>query len=302
MKKLITVCALASLLALPALTRADQIVLDSEKLFSFARHFIERQEYDRAVQELERLVYFFPEDATVPEARYLIGWSYFMDERFERARKALWEVHEDYRRQELGARALFLVGESYRVQGIPDEAAYYYRRVLSEYPGTEVAHNSQLRLGWTQMEAGNWEAASDVFKGVPESSEHHDEALALSQLSLQGAEIPTKSPATAGIMAGVLPGLGHAYCNRYKDAAISLIINGLFTWAAFEAFDRDNEALGTLLGVMELGWYSGNVYSAINCAHKHNLKAREEFIRGLPSRLGFYSNGEDMGLALHFEF
>jgi tetratricopeptide (TPR) repeat protein len=289
-------------LSVPEIAFSAQVVLDSEKQFSFANHFIDREEYDRAVQELERLVYFFPEDPRVHEARYLIGWCYIKERRFERARKILWQVHQDQRLEELGSKALLLIGESYEFQDISEEASYYYKRIIVEYPETEIAEEARYRLGWAKMDEGKWREASETFRQVSEKSVLRDDAMDLSQLSLEGYDIPTKSPTAAGVMAGVLPGLGHAYCGRYKDATISLIINGLFTWAAIEAFNRDLDALGGLLGVMELGWYSGNIYSAVNCAHKYNKKAQEDFLRNLPKHLGVYSTDKDVGLALRFEF
>ena len=294
--------ALAILLVLPSAALGAQIVLDSEKQLAFAQHYTQREEYDRAAQELERFIYFFPEDARVPEARCRVGWCYLKMHRFERARRVLWEVHDTYRLHSVAARSLFLIGETYRLQGIPEEAAYYFERVLAAYPESEAADEARYRLGWARMEAGQWREASKAFAEVPETSPLRDPALTLSEWSLRGEALPTKSPWTAGILAGVLPGLGHAYCERYQDATVSLVINGLFTWAAIEAFDKDHEALGGLLGFLELGWYTGNIYSAVNCAHRANRKTREGFLNKLPGRLGAFSSGKDLGLAFHFTF
>ncbi len=292
---------LAVLLYAP-LALAAQVVLDSEKQMDFARHYMEREEYDRAAQELERLSYFFPDDPRVPEVRAMTGWCYLKLRRFERARKILWEAHESYRRRPLGGRALYLIGESYRLQGVGKEAAYYFDRVLAEYPETPAAEEARYRLGWVQMETGAWQEASRTFARVGEQSPLREVAQDLAQKSLEGPSIPTKSPGAAGVMAGVLPGLGHAYCGRYHDAAVSFLINGAFTWAAVEAFDQDMEVLGGILGLLELGFYSGNIYSAVNAAHRYNDSARKGFLESLPGNLGVYSSGRDLGLGLRFEF
>jgi hypothetical protein len=52
-------------------------------------------------------------------------------------------------------------------------------------------------------------------------------------------------------------------------------------FAAVEAFDNDNEALGGLLTFFEIGLYSGNVYSAVNSAHKYNRKQKHDFLKYL---------------------
>ena len=296
---IVTLCAM---LLFPGLVHSAQVVLDSDKQYAFARQYVERKEYDRAVQEFERLAYFFPGDSRVSEARYMAGWCYLRMNRYERARKILWEVHDTYRPQPVAARALFLVGESYRRQGVPEEAAYYLRRVIEEYPHTPAADEARYRMGWVHMTEGRWQEASGTFDRVGEESGLRESALSLKEAALDGETLPQKSPGAAGVMAGVVPGLGHAYCGRYKDAAIAFLINGAFAWATFEAFDRDHDVLGGILGFMELGFYTGNIYSAVNCAHKHNEQAKKDFLESLPEHLGLYSSGKDVGLAFRFEF
>jgi hypothetical protein len=39
-----------------------------------------------------------------------------------------------------------------------------------------------------------------------------------------------------------------------------------------------------VLGFFEAGWYSGNLYSAVNGAHKHNRSADEALLQDLEQR------------------
>ena len=94
---------------LPALP--DQIILDSEKQFQFAQHYMERGEYQRAIAELERLIYFFPEDEKVPEAGYLIGLCHLKAKEYEAARKVLFNISKKYSNQNIAGKALFLIGQ-----------------------------------------------------------------------------------------------------------------------------------------------------------------------------------------------
>jgi hypothetical protein len=52
-------------------------------------------------------------------------------------------------------------------------------------------------------------------------------------------------------------------------------------YAAYEAFDHDNEGLGGLITFFEIGLYSGNIYSAVNSAHKYNRKQKRHFFQYL---------------------
>jgi hypothetical protein len=138
-----------------------------------------------------------------------------------------------------------------------------------------------------------------VEKGSPLYSNSQD----LAKLSLKGEMLPYKEPATAGALA-ILPGLGHLYCERPKDALVAFLLNGLTVWAAIEAFDEDLQVLGSLLLLLEVGWYAGNIYSAVNCAHKYNRKVRNDFRRSLPDRLNLslYTTRGGLGLALRMNF
>jgi hypothetical protein len=106
-------------------------------------------------------------------------------------------------------------------------------------------------------------------------------------------------------MAGILPGLGHVYVSRYKDALVAFLLNGLFIWATIESFHQDHNVLGGILAFFEVGWYTGNIYSAVNVTHKWNKKVRDDFRKGLVDALDLRllaSKKGPTGLALTFRF
>ena len=290
-------------LILPASALPVEITLDSEAQFQFARQTMDRGEYMRAIAEYERFIYFFPEDEKVPQARYLIGYCYLEAKEYGSARKALEEVYGRYSSRPVGAKALFLMGESYYRQGFLKEAQQSFKKVIETYPDLEVKDAARYRLGWSQMKEDKWGEASGSFLMVDKSSLLYPNAQDLAKMSLKGEALPYKKPTTAGVLA-VLPGLGHLYCERPKDALVSFLLNGLTIWAAIEAFDEDLEVLGGMLLLLEAGWYTGNIYSAVNSAHKYNRKVRNDFRQSLPDRLNlkFFTTRGGLGLALKVDF
>ena len=117
--------------------------------------------------------------------------------------------------------------------------------------------------------------------------------------------LPYKSPTNAGVLAGLLPGLGHAYAGRYKSAIVSFLLNGLFIWATVESFHRDHNVLGAALAVVETGWYAGNIYGAVNATHKYNRKMQDDFRKSLKDRFNLHiiaSRDGRLGLALTIHF
>ena len=99
-----------------------------------------------------------------------------------------------------------------------------------------------------------------------------------------------KSPELAGIMSSVLPGSGQFYDKRYRDGIYSFILNALFIFGAYNAFDGDHYALGGILTLFEVGWYTGNIDNAVNSAHKYNRKVDENIFRSSVGRFGLLEN------------
>jgi len=306
MNKTILLLLLFSILLLQSSpVQSSQIIIKSEEQFQFARQYLEKGEYLRAAWEFDRFIHFFPADEDVPKAQYLMGLCYLKGKKYESARKVLEKVYKTHSDRPLGGKALFLMGESYYLQGVSAEAERYFRMVVENYPSAELKNAAFYRLGWSRMGEDRWKEASEAFKMVEEKSPLYDSSQDLSTKSLKGETLPRKDPTSAGILAAVLPGLGHVYGERYRDGLVSFILNGLFIWAAVESFDQDHDVLGGILTFLEAGWYSGNIYSAVNGAHKYNRKIRNEYRKDLPDRLDlnlFTTRDGHIGLAFKFDF
>jgi outer membrane protein assembly factor BamD (BamD/ComL family) len=292
-------------LYLPLNGFASEITIRSEDQLDLAREAYERGEYTRAIVELERLIQFFPEDPEVPRARYLVGLSHLKARNYEAARKRFEEVIHLYPFTPIAGQSQLMLAESYYLQGAYEEAERIYRQIITEQPNSELSNRALYGLGWTLMQRGVWKEASENFGEVQKTSPLFRHSSDLSRRSLLGEELPSKDPTTAGVLAALVPGLGHAYTERYKDGLVAFLLNGLFIWAAYESFHKDLNVLGGILGFLELGWYSGNIYSAVNSAHKYNRAAQNDFLRRLKegSDVGLFSTSErGIGLALQTRF
>ncbi len=300
-----TVILLFASLLPPAIGLSAQITLDSEDQFGFALYCMEKGEYYRAVGEFERFIYLFPNNDNIPAAHYLMGVCYLMGAKYESARSVLNDVYRTFPESPFAGKALFLIGETYYKEGIFDEAEGVFKKVMYDFPNSELRNAALYRLGWSRVAEDQWQEAAQFFKQVDKESILYSHSLYLSGASLKGKALPQKNPTTAGIMAAVVPGLGHIYCSRPKDGLVAFLVNGLFIWAAAESFEQDHDVLGGILAFLELGWYSGNIYSAVNSAHKYNRKIKNDFRKGLPDRLDlkfFISGAGDLGLNLGVNF
>lgn len=284
---------------------ADQLVIGSDEQFDFAASCMTKGDYTQAVSEFKRFIHFFPGDPRVVKAWHLIGTCYLNEGRYKEARETFSKVIKIDSQSLLAGKAIFLTGESFYREGKFEEAEYYFTRVIEKYPSTDLKNAALYRLGWTNMQEDRWQKASETFERVEKEGILYDSSRELMMRSLKGASLPYKDPKNAGILAGILPGLGHVYVSRYKDAVVAFLLNGVFIWAAVESFSNDLNVLGGILSFFEVGWYAGNIYSAVNAAHKVNRKVRNDFRKSLKDRLDFKlltSREGPIGLAMRFEF
>ena len=99
-----------------------------------------------------------------------------------------------------------------------------------------------------------------------------ESALASEDLitDVESRALPWKSPALAGTLSAVLPGAGQTYCGRWREGFAAFSVNAVFAGAAYECFDKDLPMLGSAVVVAGITWYVGNVFNAVNVAHKNN--------------------------------
>ena len=256
------------------------IVIKADDQFQFAQRYFEREEYYRAVGEYERFIYFFPQDPRVALARYKIGLSYLNGERFTEAVQAFDAVIEKHGDTDLAIKSYFNLSEAYIMLKQFGNALAALDSLIKQCSDLDAKEQAYYKQGWIYLEMDEWEKAQASFDKI---SPKNRDTYRLKQLSEDISKrefLKIKNPATAGWLA-VIPGAGHLYCERYRDALIAFLLNGAMIYAAYEAFDHGNEGLGGLITFFEIGLYAGNIYSAVNNAHKYNRKQKNDFFQYL---------------------
>ena len=271
---------LASALA-PCLAYGEtSVVIKADEQFQFAESYFGRGEYYRAISEYERFMHFFPQDHRVELAMFKVGESYFKGERFKEAIHVSRALVQKYRETDFAVKSYFRIGECYVQLKQFGMALTALDNLLSKTGDPDVKDKVFYRQGWIYLEMDQWEKAQASFDRISPKNKNTYRLQQLSEDLNKKKSLKTKSPSAAGWLA-VIPGAGHLYCERYRDAFIAFLLNGGMILAAIEAFDNGNEALGGLITLFEIGLYSGNIYSAVGSAHKHNRKQEQDFLQYL---------------------
>lgn len=258
---------------------------DRDKLFGFAEALFAEGDYFRAITEYKRFKYLHPVDNLLEKSDFRIGECYFKAGRWAETIESLEAFMQQYPEGALYADALYLKGRAEKELKRFSEAL----ATLDQLSRTKDRHYHDKALyerALVLLAQQDWQKARDAFAMMPRESPLYPSADIYSQGLGRMDDLPRKSPETAGMLAAVLPGAGHLYTDRPGDALVSFLLNGAFIWGAVELFRNGNNVAGGIVAFFELGWYSGNIYSAVSSAHKYNQRVRNEFINDLKEKSG----------------
>lgn len=258
----------------------EAVTIRADEQFAFAESYYERQEYYRAISEYERFLHFFPQDPRSDRAMHRIGESYLKGNRHQQALAAFRRLADAYTHRDFRIKAYYGMAEAHNRSGRPKKAVSTLEALKSQVEDRDVIDDVLYRQGWLYLDMKDWEQAQKHFDGISPSNRRKYRLKQLSKEINKHGALQVKNPKVAGCMA-ILPGAGHLYCGRHQDALIAFALNGAMIWAAYEAFENDHDVLGGVITFFELGLYSGNIYSAVNCAHKYNRNQEKDFLHYL---------------------
>ena len=252
----------------------------ADALFGYSRHTFENQDYETAVAEFKRFLYFYPDDPRAARASYHIGRSYFRRGKFDQAIPVFQKTAENYPDSELAIESRFQISRCQLRINNPESAANQLLHLIKETDQAAVRDRALYRLGWIALETGRIGQARIWFDRISPKGRTDFNVAELQTDMERIKELPHKRPLLAGLFS-VIPGGGYLYTGRYQDAMVAFLVNAALMGAAYESFDNDLEVLGGLLALIDAGFYAGSIYGGISSAHKFNQSAYKQFTEDL---------------------
>lgn len=243
-------------------------------VYDFGLHLFRLGEYYRAITELKRFTLLFPQHRRHMAAQLLIGLAFEGDDQPSAALLHLQELHQQRPETEAGMVAAFKLGELRFHQQHYGQAINHFERFLRLYPESPLAPHTTYLLGMSWALDGEPGRAQRILDLLPTHHALTQQARALQQALRTAPPSEPVSPRTAGLLAGLLPGAGHLYVGRPVQALTALLLNGLFITGAVWSFHEGLIATGAILTYFEVGWYLGNIKSAVEGAREVNRQAR----------------------------
>ncbi len=108
-----------------------------------------RGNLDTARRAFETVVDSFPKDPLAPEAQRQIAETYYLQEQYDDALKALDTVVQRWGDSPQAAEALYRAGMIAKEQGNNQRAREYFRKLVAAYPQSDAASLARKELGQT---------------------------------------------------------------------------------------------------------------------------------------------------------
>lgn len=256
----------------------------ASQILTFAARLMDEGEYFRAVTEYRRFLFFYPDDPRTPMIYFRIGLALYYGKDYDAALQAFSDLVQRYPSTSYGQQAWLWYGETLARQGNYTAAEQLYADLYRRFSANALGQQALYRQAWMRLYRRQWQEASTAFQQVERDSPLHTNAQFLAEEALKGRQLAMQSPLVAGLFSSLLPGGGQLYNGRVGDALLAFLLNGLFIAGIIEATQQKAHLVAGILSFFELGWYTGNIYGAVNGAHKINRYRTENFLRNLENQ------------------
>jgi tetratricopeptide (TPR) repeat protein len=281
--KKILITALIVIHLLPGRLCADDFTsqyygLREKEIRQFSTDLFALGEYYRAITEARRYLSLFPRGVRSEEMAKSIGDAYLMSHEWAEAIAAYDEFLMHFPASPLAETATFHKAIALLKLGGTAEAERLFQLIRSgagKEKKSEAARWEILLL----IRQNRFDEAEKLIKDGMLRPEIEKETSHIEELLQAKKGARYKSPETAGVLSALLPGAGQFYNERYRDGVYSFLLNSLFIFAAYKAYESDNHGLGAVLTLFEIGWYTGGIYGAVGGAHKYNRNLNEDHFR-----------------------
>ena len=250
-----------------------------EPPLSLGRHLAEAGNYDTAITEYKRFLFFHPDDPRVGEVYYNIGLAYRAQSLWTEAIAALRtathyaEDRESKSEYQLTLAVTLIGTKNY------DLAELELIKVMLRNPSAHLHQRMLFLQAVLYIYQFRWEDARSV---LPEyTTDEHLETL------LEAAvNTPQKSATVASVLSKVLPGLGHIYVGEWRDGLNALLLNGALGFLTIDAIlDQHYTDAALWVGLVLLRYYRGNIFRAKTAVEQFNLQKSRQAAEALLQRL-----------------
>ena len=255
-------------------------VFASDPAVNLGDHLFALKNYDAAITEYKRFLFFNPDHPQVSEAQFKIGLAYRAQEGWAEAVEAMIAAVQLTTETELQAERRVALAVTLIASGAYNLALVELIKVEMQSQSAQLRQRARFLRGIAYLYQFKWEQARSVFQayfdGIPGVG---DVATEIDTLFLAPLNRPRKLEKAARLLATLLPGLGQAYAGDWKSGLNALLLNGLLGYVTLDAaIERDYDDALLSFYFLFYRYYSGNRYRAGQAAQAFNERENRRYV------------------------
>ena len=272
-------CALFLVLTASLLFFFSFTVMTEAHPLSVGKHLFAQGNYDAAITEYKRFLFFHPDDECIAEAYHNIGLAYrgqgLWTEAITAFRIAIHHATDDESKSEyqLTLAVTLIATQDY------DLAQLELIKVTLRSPSASLYRRALFLRAVAYIYQFRWDEARKVLKNWGT-----DERLDL--LFDEALNVPQKSVKVARILSTILPGAGQVYAGNWRGGINALLLNSTLGFLTLDAV-LDRYYTDALLwgGLVFWRYYRGNTFRAGEAAAQFNQQRTQQAAEAILQRL-----------------
>ena len=269
-----TVLAVTLLLFTVVTVSASDLALDlGEHLFALGN-------YDAAITEYKRFLFFNSDHPQASEAQFKIGLAYRAQKWWTEATEAMVAAVQRTRETELQAERRVELAVTLIASGAYNLAIVELIKVDMQSQSARLRQRARFLRGVAYLYQFKWEQARSVFQayfdGIPGTAQA---AAEIDALFSEALNLPQKSEKAARMLSTFLPGLGQIYAEDWKSGLNALLLNGVLGYVTLDAaIERDYDDALLSFFFLFYRYYAGNRYHAAEAAQAFNDRENRRYV------------------------
>ena len=288
---------------------SKSLVITSDMQYQYALQLFMENDYETAMVEFKRFIHFFPDSEHMDQAKFSTGVCLYHLEKYHEAARAFNEILLKDKEDEITRESCFFQARAFIKLGNIGYAQIVLQNYLMLAKDEKTRDRIYFNLAQIHLEKAknpmDQESLAIAKKNLsmmsdPGAIKYNRDYY--TNLIFKAKQAPAKSPAAAGFFA-LIPGGGFLYCERFHDALVTFCLNAGLMYATYSAWDHDNRALAGVVGFVEAGFYTANIYGSVSSAHKYNQAQKLKILnKEFSIASGFDLQNEGYALLLNYEF
>ena len=262
----------------------------TDPALDLGEHLFALENYDAAITEYKRFLFFNSDHPQTVEAQFKIGLAYRAQGWWTEAAEAMIAAVQLTTETESQAEMRIELAVTLIASGAYDLALIELIKVDMQSQSVRLRQRARFLRGIAYLYQFKWEQARSVFQVYLEEIPAGAEAAAeIDGLFLDALKRRQKSEKAARMLSTFLPGLGQTYAGDWKNGLNALLLNGVLGYVTIDAaIERDYDDALLSFFFLSYRYYAGNRYRAAEAAQAFNDRENRRHVEKILQVLATY--------------